>query len=126
MLKYTYVYGYFLADKDKQHLFEHHQTMLEEHTETLHGCTEMKLESMDRVQIVNLVRVGENFVTSLLNSLMDPDMDDDAMAISAIPSPAPGEGSKGNPIAIDTEESVKRSTRSTSSKGGGKKGANII
>ena len=72
VLKYTYVLGYFLEDNTQEkRLFEHHQEMLEKHTETLHHYTEMPLESIDRTQVVNLTRVAEKFMSSLLSSLMN-------------------------------------------------------
>lgn len=70
VLKYTYVLGYFLKDlTQEKRLFEHHQEMLEKHTETLHHYTEMSLDNLDRTQVVNLTRVAEKFMSSLLTSL---------------------------------------------------------
>ena len=70
VLKYTYVLGYFLKDgTQEKSLFEHHQEMLEKHTEKLHYYTEMTLEDIDRTQVVNLTRVAEKFMASLLSSL---------------------------------------------------------
>lgn len=72
VLKYTYVLGYFLRDHTQEkRLFEHHQEMLEKHTETLHHYTELSLESIDRTQVVNLTRVAEKFMGSLLASLLN-------------------------------------------------------
>jgi uncharacterized membrane protein YgcG len=62
--------GYFLKDDTpEKQLFEHHQEMLEKNTERLHEYTEQPLETMDRTQIVNLTRVTERFLSSLLNSI---------------------------------------------------------
>ena len=72
VLKFTYVLGYFLKDHTQEkHLFEHHQEMLEKHTEILHHYTEMSVESIDRTQVVNLTRVAEKFMGSLLTSLLN-------------------------------------------------------
>ena len=57
--------GYFLKESE-QALFEHHQEMLEKNTEKLQEYTEQSLEKMDRSQIVNLTRVTETFLKSLL------------------------------------------------------------
>ena len=70
VLKYTYVLGYFLEDlTQEKRLFEYHQEMLEKHTETLHHYTEMSLDNLDRTQVVNLTRVAEKFMSSLLSTL---------------------------------------------------------
>ena len=70
MLKYTYVLGYFLEDDSpEKQLFEHHQELLEKNTEKLHEYTEQSLEAIDRTQVVNLTRVTERFMASLLASM---------------------------------------------------------
>jgi len=74
VLKYTYVLGYSLPDESPaqiQHknLFEHHQEMLEKNTEKLHEYTEQPLDTMDRTQVVNLTRVTERFMQSLLSTM---------------------------------------------------------
>jgi ariadne-1 len=70
VLKYTYVLGYSLPDDTPiKQLFEHHQEMLEKNTERLHEYTEQPMEVMDRTQIVNLTRVTERFMASLLGSM---------------------------------------------------------
>lgn len=70
VLKYTYVLGYFLEDDSpEKQLFEHHQELLEKNTEKLHEYTEQSLEAIDRTQVVNLTRVTERFMASLLASM---------------------------------------------------------
>lgn len=70
VLKYTYVLGYFLKDGSvEKQLFEHHQEMLEKNTEKLQEYTEKPLDQIDRTQVVNLTRVTEKFMTSLLASM---------------------------------------------------------
>lgn len=70
VLKNTYVLGFFLEDDTtEKQLFEHHQEMLEKNTERLHEYTERKLESIDRTQVVNLTRVTERFMISLLETM---------------------------------------------------------
>eukprot|EP01042_Synura_sphagnicola_P007087 gene7087-9074_t len=57
VLKYTYVFGYFLVDGSaEKQLFEHHQEMLEKNTERLSEYTEMPLETLERTQVINLTR----------------------------------------------------------------------
>jgi ariadne-1 len=74
VLKYTYVHGYYLRDlTQEKRLFEHHQEMLEKHTETLHHYTELSLDAMDRTQVVNLTRIAGKFMESLLVSMMTSD-----------------------------------------------------
>jgi ariadne-1 len=70
VLKYTYVLGYFLEDASpEKQLFEHHQELLEKNTEKLHEYTEQALDAIDRTQVVNLTRVTERFMASLLASM---------------------------------------------------------
>ena len=70
LLKYTYVLGFFLEDKTpEKQLFEHHQEMLEKNTERLHECTEQKVLDIDRSQVINLTRVTEKFMASLMESM---------------------------------------------------------
>jgi ariadne-1 len=67
VLKYTYVLGFYLDDAspDKT-LFEHHQEMLEKHTEMLHGLTETSVEKLDSSHVVNVTRITEKFLAGLL------------------------------------------------------------
>mmetsp|Transcript_16160 Transcript_16160/g.22268 ORF Transcript_16160/g.22268 Transcript_16160/m.22268 type:complete len:639 (-) Transcript_16160:209-2125(-) len=70
VLKFTYVLGYFLTDNSpEKQLFEHHQEMLEKNTEKLHEYTERSLDQVDRIDVVNLTRVTEKFMASLLASM---------------------------------------------------------
>lgn len=60
VLKYTYVYAYYLTAADNQAMrkerFEHHQEMLERFTENLSELSEKPLAEMDRTDVVNQVR----------------------------------------------------------------------
>ncbi|KAJ1382999.1 hypothetical protein B484DRAFT_411286, partial [Ochromonadaceae sp. CCMP2298] len=70
VLKYTYVLGTHTHNSSaEKQLFEHHQEMLEKNTERLQEITEKKLELIDRTQVVNLTRVTEKFMGSLLASM---------------------------------------------------------
>ena len=71
VLKYTYVLGFFLIgsteeEKQERQLFEHHQEMLEKHTEKLHGFYEQNAE---RSEVVNLTRVTDKFLSSLVETI---------------------------------------------------------
>ena len=67
VLKYTYVLGFYLeADSPEKTLFEHHQEMLEKHTEKLHELTESNLEKLDGSHVVNVTRITEKFLNGLL------------------------------------------------------------
>ena len=67
VLKYTYVLGYYLDDNSlEKTLFEHHQEMLEKHTEKLHGMTETSLDELDSSNVVNATRITEKFLNGLL------------------------------------------------------------
>lgn len=70
VLKYSYVLGYFLKKKtQEQILFEHQQEMLEKNTEKLHELTEESIESIDKMAVINLTRVTEKFLSSLLKNI---------------------------------------------------------
>jgi ariadne-1 len=70
VLKYTYVLGYFLPDgSPEKKLFEYQQEMLEKNVEKLHEYTEKPISQLDRTQVVNLTRVTEKFLASLLQSM---------------------------------------------------------
>lgn len=70
VLKYTYVLGYHLKDcTPEKQLFEHHQEMLEKNTERLQEYTEQPLDTIDRTEVVNLTRVTEKFMASLMGSM---------------------------------------------------------
>lgn len=59
VLKYTYVFAYYLTANGKQAMqkerFEHHQEMLERFTENLSELSEKPLAEMDRTDVVNQV-----------------------------------------------------------------------
>jgi ariadne-1 len=70
LLKYTYVLGYFLEDKTPEKtLFEHHQEMLEKNTERLHEVSEQEIKDVDRTQVINLTRITEKFMSSLMDTM---------------------------------------------------------
>ena len=73
ILKYTYVMGFYMEkDAGCRQLFERHQEMLEENTETLHGFTEQKdLRKLDKQEVVNFTRITERFRDSLLEDITD-------------------------------------------------------
>lgn len=70
VLKYTYCLGFFLLDgTPEKKLFEYQQEMLEKNVEKLHEYTEKPVLQVDRTQVVNLTRVTEKFLASLLQSM---------------------------------------------------------
>lgn len=85
LLKYTYVYAFFLdEDAPEKGLFEHHQEMLEKNTDRLQECTEGSLCKIDKTQVINMTRVTENFLKSLLESIaLEPDIDYAAIKAAA-------------------------------------------
>jgi len=69
VLKYTYVFGFYLAPKlQKKELFEHHQENLEKYTEQLSELTELDVEEMQkqRTEIINYTRVTSRFMNQIL------------------------------------------------------------
>lgn len=73
VLKYSYVLGHYLPDHTmEKELFEYHQELLETHTEKLSEYTEMThVENIDRTTVINLTRVTEKFMHSILTNMME-------------------------------------------------------
>ncbi|GLE01372.1 hypothetical protein PINS_up010202 [Pythium insidiosum] len=71
VLKYTYVFGYYLPPGKEKSLFEYLQEDLEKNTEHLTGLSEMPLDKMNRAEIVNYTRVTETFLRNLLAGVED-------------------------------------------------------
>jgi hypothetical protein len=71
LLSLTVVFiGYFLAENSpEKKLFEYQQEMLEKNVERLHEYTEKPISQIDRTQVVNLTRVTEKFLSSLLQNM---------------------------------------------------------
>lgn len=57
VLKYTYVYAYYLTDGPEKTLFEYLQQQLETSTETLSEMSEQPIEQLEREKLVNYTRV---------------------------------------------------------------------
>mmetsp|Transcript_19023 Transcript_19023/g.41444 ORF Transcript_19023/g.41444 Transcript_19023/m.41444 type:complete len:539 (+) Transcript_19023:121-1737(+) len=66
VLKYTYVYAYYLTDKQKLSLFEYDQEMLERFTEKLSELSEKPLQEMNRIEVVNQTRAVDRFMKNVL------------------------------------------------------------
>ncbi|DAZ92674.1 TPA: hypothetical protein N0F65_000444 [Lagenidium giganteum] len=71
VLKYTYVFGYYLPQGKEKNLFEYLQENLEKNTEHLTGLSEQPLEKMNRSEIINYTRVTERFLRNLLSGVED-------------------------------------------------------
>ena len=69
VLKFTYVFGYYMRDGAEMRLFEHLQEQLERSTEHLAELTETPLEKMDRGEVTNFTRVTSQFLRNLLGGL---------------------------------------------------------
>lgn len=75
MLKWTYVYGYFLPDQVNRDLFEYLQADLESATERLSGLLEDKGEK-DRLKIINATEYVKQVSPIILQPfwVWDPDL----------------------------------------------------
>ncbi|CAI5705887.1 unnamed protein product [Peronospora effusa] len=71
VLKYTYVFGYYLPAGKEKNLFEYLQENLEKNAEHLTGLSEMSLDKMNRSEIINYTRVTETFLRNLLTGVED-------------------------------------------------------
>jgi len=114
VLKYTYVFGYYLPEGTaRKRLFEHHQENLEKFTEHLSWLSEQSLEEFKkeekRSEVVNYTRVTETFLKNLLKSVEDGLMEDEEEE-----EEGGGTGKKGG-----GEEETKSSAASSGGGGGG-------
>jgi ariadne-1 len=69
VLKYTYVWGYYMPDGKERELFEHLQEQMERSTEHLAELTEAPLEKMARTDVANFTRVTLAFMRNLLEGI---------------------------------------------------------
>ncbi|OQS02209.1 hypothetical protein THRCLA_05392 [Thraustotheca clavata] len=69
VLKYSYVYAYYLTPGKEKDLFEYLQEDLEKNTEHLTGLAEMPLDKVDRSDIINYTRVTDNFMKNILGDV---------------------------------------------------------
>lgn len=71
VLKFTYVFAFYLPQGKEKNLFEYLQENLEKNTEHLTELSEMPLDKMDRSQVINFTRVTEKFLQNLLAGVED-------------------------------------------------------
>jgi len=71
VLKYTYVFGYYLPEGSEKALFEDLQSQLEKSTEHVAELTEQPVDKINRGDIINFTRVTLNFLKNLLEGLAD-------------------------------------------------------
>jgi len=69
VLKYTYIYAYYVTDKRELELFEFLQQQLEKSTEALSELSERPFEKMNRAEVENYTRVTEKFLRNLLDGV---------------------------------------------------------
>jgi len=101
VLKYTYAFAYCLPSGPKKQLFEYNQSMLESNTEKLSELSEMKLEEMDRSEVINFTRVTGKFLRSLLEQVERDGIGLDETGAAADVVNTPSE-SKGVRAKVDT------------------------
>jgi len=70
-LKYSYIYAYYLPDGPAKNLFEYLQKDLEETAEELSAALASPIETIQRVQIVNLTRLSERRLNGLLETKLE-------------------------------------------------------
>ncbi|KDO23848.1 hypothetical protein SPRG_11280 [Saprolegnia parasitica CBS 223.65] len=71
VLKYSYVYAYYLSPGPEKNLFEYLQEDLERNTEHLTHLAEKPLNEIDRSELNNYTRVTEKFLKNLLGDVDD-------------------------------------------------------
>lgn len=69
ILKYTYVYAYYLGAGPEKDLFEFLQQDLEKNCEILHELVEQNWKEIDAAHIINFTNTTHTFVKSLLHGI---------------------------------------------------------
>lgn len=69
VLKYTYVFAFYLQGGPEKDLFEYLQQELEKNTERLSELSESRIEKVDRTEVVNFTRVTQRFMKNLLDGV---------------------------------------------------------
>lgn len=69
VLKYTYVYGYFLEDKKLKTFFEYLQGNAEGITERLAGMVQKKPEDIDLDDLKNRIRITRRYLSNLVRGI---------------------------------------------------------
>jgi len=69
ILKFTYVFSYYLKDGPEKTLFEYLQQELEKTTEQLSELSEGPLEKMNRTEVANYTGVTQKFLQNLLDGV---------------------------------------------------------
>jgi len=69
VLKYTYVFAYYLQDQNEKKLFEFLQQQLETTTEHLSELSEMDVSKMNRTEVSNYTGVTAKFMKNLLDGV---------------------------------------------------------
>jgi ariadne-1 len=69
VLKYTYVYGFYMPEGREKALFEDLQSRLEKSTEHVAELTEQPVDKINRADVVNFTRVTLNFLKNVLDGL---------------------------------------------------------
>jgi len=98
LLKYTYVYGFWLKDGPEKELFEFLQQNLEKNTEHLHFLMSQEDVALDdRTQITNYTRITRQLGEKLLEGLQSKaglGVDKAAVEAASARAPAPPSGGK--------------------------------
>ena len=68
VLKYTYVYAYYLDNDRQRHLFEHLQQQLEESTEKLSEMSETPISLLNQQEVANYTLITKQFCDNLLQA----------------------------------------------------------
>lgn len=71
VLKWTYVYGYYLPKGNQKDLFEFLQDDLERNTEHLSELTEKPIEQIDRMELLKWTGTARHFLQALTTGLSD-------------------------------------------------------
>jgi ariadne-1 len=69
MLKYSYIYSYYMPEGVAKNLFEYLQQALENTTEDLSAMLSLPAESLERVKCVNLTKLAECRAVGLLDAV---------------------------------------------------------
>eukprot|EP00457_Paulinella_chromatophora_P005897 gb/GEZN01005915.1/.p1 GENE.gb/GEZN01005915.1/~~gb/GEZN01005915.1/.p1 ORF type:complete len:541 (-),score=72.29 gb/GEZN01005915.1/:29-1651(-) len=123
VLKFTYVFAYYLENGSEKTLFEYLQQDLERATEKLSELSEEEPEKIKRDEVVNYTRVTQKFLTNLLEGVENgltgnpPELQAEmaaAAAVAADPSAASAtSAAAASAAAVSTRSKTSAAVRST-------------
>jgi len=115
ILKFTYVFAYYIKDGPEKTLFEYLQQELEKTTEHLSELSEGPLEKMNRTEVANYTGVTQKFLQNLLDGVTNGLTGDVPTDVFALPAASTTDSSPSLPTTTNSSFSSSSISSSSSS-----------